>query len=394
MTTYGVNEKDGTLSICRAKPENRGLGRCHHVSHDTFKNIENISAYVKKYNETKMEEHYGLMNSATKPANNHLFSNNSNNPNNTVQCSEFIPQLNENKFQTHIHGKSLTREEFDASTEGISHAWNEKDWKKIKEISQKLSHMSILPAGLPDEEFFAARHRATHNIEQYLHGNSKYSVAVREYLGHDVDLHVFADILVNEVHAMTKSKKYNPRNPRPQSFSRIVGSTVGNDMTKERYIASILFFGGRCCYCNKVMNRAVGKDQATGEHITPMNPKKGNICGGTRFGNMALACSECNQDRGSKDLHTWVRMTKKIPEENKKACIERIETFRKFALYTEYTAEQSDMIQNAVENFRNEKESWRKDDTSRKFTLEERNKIAEDLKILIFDLNEKLRESR
>ena len=50
---YGENE-DGTWSVCKAKPENVGKGRCHHVSH-----ADMTPAEAQERNERSIAEHHG-----------------------------------------------------------------------------------------------------------------------------------------------------------------------------------------------------------------------------------------------------------------------------------------------------------------------------------------------
>lgn len=186
--------------------------------------------------------------------------------------------------------------------------------------------------------------KAKKRILEFLKSDDPDAIKCREFLGDDVSMNTFSAIIVSSVGSMMRKQKL--RQQKNSNMRRLLLTRLHNDMTKQRYIASVLFFGGRCCYCNSPMSKSEGNPkQATGEHLTPIAPSNDNDpVGVTRFGNMALACKECNGDRGNTNLEEWVNKTNKISDDNKEACLARIKAFRKYALYEEYSPRETALV--------------------------------------------------
>lgn len=209
---------------------------------------------------------------------------------------------------------------------------------------------------------------------------------MREFLGKDVNLRDLSEILVLQVGSMTATSKWSHGK---SSVRRAILTALNNDMTKERYVASVLFFGGRCCYCNNVLRKGPPPEkQASGEHITPISPsKKGESVGSTRYGNMALACVACNKERANKDLLKFIQETKRIKKDEKINVLARIQNFRNFALYEDYSDSYCKKIEKTIQEVSEFEKSFRNPDGTFNET-DVRQKVREKIKIAVFDLKQ------
>lgn len=372
MRTLGKNS-DGTLSVCRAQPENRGRGNCPHGEHmESSMGAQEIA----KHNEKMLEESMGSAPPVVKRS---------------VPSPADIARITPNSIRSHGAGGSLTRDQFNDASMAIAASFPENDWEAIGTFYRKMEER------LSDETLSSNFHSAVANVNNYLNSSDPTARKVRSFLGREVNTKEFASLLVHNVRAMTFDYAWK-NGQRSISMDRSVLTTLNNDMNKERYVASVLFFGGRCCYCNKPMKKFNGKhpipeDTATGEHITPISPSKpGAVVGGTRYGNMALACHGCNEERGNQDLREWVDKTERIPQGSKEASMERIESFRRFALYRDYTEEESQIIRSKVaelKRFASTKQVISKG----RYSKEDGAAIEKEFKVGLYDLQRELRES-
>jgi len=320
--TFGVG-KDGTLGPCKAKPENQGRGNCPHEKHIEMSKEHVDLGVVDRYNEEVLSKIHGSVV--------------------TDSTNDYPTKVTPNMIQTHPRARILTKKEIESGAVNVAEKIKKRDWKIIKEFYSKYDRL------MTDEERLKAfEGKPEESMEEYLKSDDPTATKLREFLGKGVNLKEFSEIIVQQGGAMTAVKFWDARNRN--SVKRCLLSAYNNDMTKERYIASVLFFGGRCCYCNKPLrkNPPPGR-QASGEHITPINPEnKDSSPGSTRYGNMALACKRCNTERSNQDLNEWITKTKLIKPENKEKALGRIQAFREFALYSEYSKEETTKINNAV----------------------------------------------
>lgn len=360
-TQYKVYGKkpDGTLNICRAKPEFRGKGTCKHEDHVEIE-AHHATDLVKRYNEKILEENFSKFGTDNK--------------NNNKMPSD----VSEDNIQSHEGGQSLSKKELVEGANKIAENFNEQDWKVIQDFYKNYHKR------LSDNDLKKSYKNAVDNISEYLQSDDEDAENLRKFLGDEIDTDELSNIIVHEVGAMTKSEQW--RFGKKVSVKRVLFSSLDNDMTRERYIASVMFFGGRCCYCNKVLRKnPPPESQASGEHLTPISPENSeDTHGGTRYGNMVLACVKCNRDRGNKELVQWMQNTKCIPEKNKKQSLGRIQAFRKFALYQEYSREEQDRILNAAKDISEYMNTMR----DKSGVLEDGSgvKIKERIKIVLYDL--------
>lgn len=352
---FGYNKKNGMITACRAKPENRGLGHCPHGEHTTFTPEELKNNVVQKYNEEiTAKEH-------------EAFS--------TLSRDEITAK----KIKSSQNGNVISKEKLEASAADMSASFKEKDWKIIKDFYSKYERC------MTDEERIEKfADDPVDNIESYLRSDDETAVNLRKFLGKDIDLKEFSEIIVEEVNAMTEASRWAPRKGR-NSMRRVLRTSVNNDMTKERYIASVLFFGGKCCYCNIPMTKGVGKpSQATGEHITPISPHyEVDTAGSTRYGNMALCCVKCNKSRANHKLISWLKGTNAVKKEDKPFVLARVRAFREFALYSEDSDEKNKRIDEKTEELQEYINSMR--DSDGKFDGNP-EQVRDRIKIAIYDL--------
>lgn len=322
---FGQNA-DGTLSLCRAKPENVGKGRCRHGKHI---DSDADDATIQAYNASVLEKTHGLLSSSTSGSK----ANESVSPKRTPTPGTVFS----------VSGGHMSRSEFHESVESVAEQFDHGDYTFIREFYKKFEER------LDDPQIAGRFSRTSDNIFSFLTSSDPVAVRTRRFLGSDVELRVFSRIIATNVHAMTASEEWS-NNGRKQSTRRIALTSIANDMNRKRYVASVMFFGGRCCYCQKPFKNGIGNERAaSGEHLTPITPENPPP-GTTRYGNMALACIGCNKERASKDLTEWVMSTKRIPKENKHDVLERISNFRRFALYEEMDPKQNKMVDKSVKH--------------------------------------------
>lgn len=95
---------------------------------------------------------------------------------------------------------------------------------------------------------------------------------------------------------------------------RSLGDTC--EYTNEDWLAAMLHFRGRCCYCGKVEGRA--KDaHFDREHLVPLS--RG---GKAERSNIAPACRKCNRGRGNLPLFTWFRAQEFWTAEREKRLVD------------------------------------------------------------------------
>lgn len=365
---YGV-AADGTYQICRAKPENRGRYNCHHEEHEEVENTPEMMKTINLYNEKILEETYGEAGYLEKS-----------------QKSSTPSEVTANHIGAINDGNYLTKEEIVNASNKVAESFSDNDWSFFKKFYEKYEEEVL------DDEIHKRFDKAENNLQDILNDDKDEDMQkLREFLGEDIDTKELSQILVRRVGAMTSSKIWTNRSRRARvSLRRSIMNSFDNDMTKDRYISSVLFFGGRCCYCNCILRKNPPR-QASGEHLTPVSPEKPeDPLGSTRYGNMALACTNCNGERGNKELLSWLQSTKRIPENEKPNVLGRIRAFRKFALYKEYNDREKQLIESKVKEMEDYRASFQiqKDNA---YTYEDGGKIIDKLKLTIFDLQQELR---
>lgn len=354
---YGL-KPDGTLDVCRARPENFGKGKCNHSTHTPVTLVDVEKGVVRKFNEAVLEKQHGGLSKNRR--------------------SDRTPRgVTSNRISSHEGGKVISQAELLASSQKVADSFSEDYWKFVQKFYDNI-----------EDKFVEGRSRAADKaavgIESYLNSDDEDAVKTREFLGKDVDLKEFSRILTKEVGSMTTPATW----VEDRSVNRVILTALDNDMTKERYVASVMFFGGRCCYCNVVLRKSPPKrQQASGEHLTPVSPENpGQVHGGTRYGNMALACIQCNSDRGNQEMVSWVQETRCIPEEEKASVLGRIQAFRKFTLYHEYTQEENDRIVVKMKELNNQVHRARRSARGKELSEQQRQNIRNDIKIALYDL--------
>lgn len=357
---YG-RRSDGCVERCRAKPENRGRGRCPHGEH-----VALTGAQAQEINQERLSEavpgfHGGAGNNANsgtveggaavndaprvRPGAGRVGGV-------RVPRPGGVPKPSPGVFHNSRASRPLTAKELSEQSARVSAALDEETWGSIRGLWERVN----LAIADGDEEKAAdsralwerAGEKARGLFLAELDADTEDGRRLRAYLGEDVATSDVADILAFNIGQMTSPV---PVKSRDTKLSRHALTAFDNDMNKSRYVMSVLAFGGRCCYCNRPLHRGEPADgQATAEHITPVNPRGGStVRGATRYGNMALACVACNRARGNQNLEEWVLVTGRIPDREEKArCLARIREFRAYAGYEEYTAEQTKRLNREI----------------------------------------------
>jgi hypothetical protein len=324
--TFGVGQY-GILSFCKAKPENRGTGNCPHGEHIELDDEQLASGYVRKHNEAavlanldKDDVDMAMLAKKKKPAK-----------------------------QIHF---THSPEELESASDEVAQEFLSRDFDALARFSK--SYETVLAHQVADEAMSASERLAS-----FLQSENELAVELRTYLGEDADLQSISTMLVDEVGAMTTSFSWHAN--RKVSLARAVLSRLHNDMDKQNYVSTVLFFRGRCCYCDKPLSKEPKHQyQPSGEHLTPILPDdEKDVVGSTRYGNMALACTKCNKERGNRELSTWINSTNCIRKVNKADVLGRIKAFRKFADYRDYSLEESTRIRASIAKLQGELDKLR-----------------------------------
>lgn len=240
-------------------------------------------------------------------------------------------------------GRGITRRHFNGVVNGVGNAITEDDWNHLSQLSDSI--MEIQGGGNGN------RNEIRKRIAAYLESDDGNAVRFRAYCGDDVSMDDMSALLTNNVGAMTGRYRYSEtgRKGTSPSLKRCMMSNMSNDMNKRKYIASIMFFGGRCCYCgmplHKGQRRVRDPQAATGEHIDPIG---GNPPGETKFGNMALCCRRCNADKADKPFASWLENTDMLTSEQKLSAMSGIMSFRNLSFYERMGASKAKAVETAI----------------------------------------------
>ena len=338
---YHINPEFGRPTRCRAKGDNCPFGG----PEQHFESREKAYAAIEAQNES-----FGELNP--------------------------LPSLKGDQIANSLDSEPLTRQELIEASRAVAAQFSEKDWLVLQEAGEmyarRINTTAIRQIYQTHEE----------NIANFL--REPQARKLRKFLGGGINRNALAKILVNNVKGMTRAEHWKTNSK--VSIARAVFSALDNDMTKERYVASVLFFGGKCCYCNCVLHKGAHNAKlATGEHLTPISPEDPNaLHGATRFGNVALACYRCNGSRANNELVEWLRTTNVVPKAEKAKVLGRIEAFRRFALYSDYSPQRNAEIMRKVADLNSFMENLK--DENGKFTPENAQRIRDAIKIAIYDL--------
>lgn len=353
---------DGTLSKCTAKPENRGKGNCTHSTHFDLP-ADKADEILRKDEERKLERKYFKLVAITKRK-----------EKKEAKEAEFKRREQE-AFQEFNTPERL------AAIEQLTEHYSSENFDYIDSFQKKFENFIKSDLSKSDEE-------TELSIKEFLNGNSLAVKKIRAKFGDSYNASSITRLLTRPPNSMMRTQHKN--NPK-YSVSRIILSGIDNDMNKENYIKSVVFFGGKCCYCETPLKMdGSARDKATGEHLTPVSPEKsGSPKGSTRFGNMALCCPQCNHSRGNQNLESWIIRTTRIKKKRKPHTFAKIKAFRKFSGYQEFSQEFSQEVDKTIKFIEDTDEKLLKRKGIDYRYGEERK---ESLKALTKQATEKLRE--
>lgn len=327
-TIVGI-KYDGTMSICKATPEHRGKGSCKHFEHEELETNE-ITTYIKEYNEKNLQKRHEIFGTLKKK-----------------------PSRKQRK-------KILVLEEMWNETELIKSA--KKEEKTFQELDRRLASdfynkYVTLKNSLNEDENIK-------RINEYLQSDDETAIKIREYLEVE-DISYLSHLIVRKPNSMSE-QRWTSRGK--VSAARCIMSKIDNDMTDEKYITSVLYFKGRCCYCDRILDKTNPSVIATGEHLTSVSRDSENTPpGATKYGNMTLCCNSCNSKRQDNDIVKWLAKTDMIKKPIKPYALARINAFRKFTNYKEYSSTESNVINEAIKEASNFIEQFRNDKHTKGF---------------------------
>lgn len=243
-------------------------------------------------------------------------------------------------------GATITRRHFNGAVNGVDNIITADDWKHLSELNDNIMEI---------QRHNRNKHVIQRKIKEYLESDDENAVKFRAYCGADVSMDDISVLMTNNVGAMTRRYTYSESGHRgtDPSLRRCMLSNTSNDMNKRKYIASIMFFGGRCCYCGMPLHKGIGRSNdpqaATGEHLDPIG---GNPPGETKFGNMALCCHRCNEDKADKPLVDWIKNTKMLTTAQKLSAVSGIKSFRNLSFYEGMSAVKAKAVNEALERIK------------------------------------------
>lgn len=322
---------DGTLSQCTAKPENRGKGNCPHSSHFKLP-ADKAEQILKKDAERQLEKQHNKLIILKKRDEKRA-------------RKEKIREAELKRFEKFINSERTKIEELteQLSSENVEHIDN-----FVKDL-EELSSNNTFKTEADIEKL----------VKEYLMSDNYSARKVLEEFGDAYTPSDISELLVRVPTSMTKKSKSKNGN---NSSSRIILSGVENNMDRSTYIKSVVYFGGKCCYCGITLKTEDGENyrKATGEHLSPLSPdNKDSVRSSTRFGNMALCCDDCNHSKGNEDLEQWIVKSSRVKKARKIYVIAKIRAFRRFAGYKDFSKEFSQEIDKSLEHLHQESERMR-----------------------------------
>jgi len=320
---------DGSVSICKAAPEHRGKGSCKHFEHLEI-NENTAEEYITKRNEEILQRTY------------HIFGN----------IKKRKPSRKERRRIIDLNN-FWNLEELNKESLEVESQYESPSERSIEEI-----HSIYNKAKMNNN----SEEEAVKKITDFLNSNSETAFEIRNFLGDGSNIEAFAWLIVKKPNGMNKQRWTSSGKV---SASRAVLSNLHYDLDDKKYIASVLFFKGRCCYCNRTLDSKNRSSMPTAEHLTPVSAEKpDSIRGSTRYGNMTLCCNLCNTKRQDQNIADWLAQTSTVKKDNKPYSLGRINAFRAYTGYQEYTVEENSLINESIrkvvdftDSFRNDKET-------------------------------------
>jgi hypothetical protein len=291
--------------------------------------------------------HHGNWRVKSNGNSNHNASSANNAGNNALDaCNTNEPLVNKIVEPRWHGGAAITRRHFNGAVNGVDNIITLDDWKHLSELNDSIMEI---------QKHNRNKRVIQRKIKEYLESDDENAAKFRAYCGADVSMDDISTLMTNNVGAMTRRYTYSESGHRgtDPSLKRCMLSNTSNDMNKRKYIASIMFFGGRCCYCGMPLHKGIGRSNdpqaATGEHLDPIG---GNPPGETKFGNMALCCRHCNEDKADKPLVDWIQNTKMLTTAQKLSAVSGIKSFRDLSFYEGMSAVKARAVNEALERIK------------------------------------------
>lgn len=377
-TRYGYIS-DGTLSPCRAQPGNEGRYGCNHSDHMDVAQEKIAAGFIDEYNALAIQIHMkkqGISEITTLRKSDEVVETDDDSAPTrraglptkplvpgvgAVRFKKAPPVKNSfNEKQRALRKKSALKSEARKSepprrisrysVEALQEAATEIFENDTTDYSVSNELYGEFGRNLPDDYVEADPDERAKMMEDFLRSENPVARRVREYIDDDEAIHNVSRMLTAKVLSMS-AKVSRSRG----SLSRSFLTHLGHNMDDKAYVASVIFFKGKCCYCGRLMEKGAEdpKHKATGEHLTPLSPEQRSAPrGSTRFGNMALACADCNGDRSNQEMLSWITTSGKIDDDEQPGALAKIMAFRKFAGYREFTAREGKLVNDAMRRMR------------------------------------------
>lgn len=136
---------------------------------------------------------------------------------------------------------------------------------------------------------------------------------------------------------------------QPGNKNRVIMSALNGGFTQEQFIKTVVWFNGLCPYCNETMMAGShSKNSRTGDHIIPISAPVEEGYGETAYGNVIIACKQCNGEKDHHPLEVWLASKYKSKKMNK--ILNRINAFIDYTGYKRMSPDASMFAKNEIDS--------------------------------------------
>jgi 5-methylcytosine-specific restriction endonuclease McrA len=241
------------------------------------------------------------------------------------------------------NGRPISPNDIDSSAEQLSSMVTEQQWEDIQSATDTLyatyksEYHKVIGTrwndkkDIPLEDYKKVEDKLTNVL---VNSQDPSFIAYRKYLGDDVRPSELSALITRCPLSLSRRA-----DPRFDTVQRCILTRTSNDMDKKHVIATVLYFGGRCCYCGRPIKKGgqrASKRTATADHLDPIKPDDNRIPGETKFGNVVLCCARCNSKKSNLPMKSWLVSTKILNDDNAQRvrAYKCVLDFRKYALYS------------------------------------------------------------
>lgn len=365
MSILGT-KKDGSVSECKASPENRGKGKCKHFEHTEI-DSNKINDYIKTRNEEKLKKDFGNFVALNK----HSAEN--------KQITKAPSRLR--KKNKPLGENIMFIEDLNEESKALENYY-ESELSNTKAIDEFCNVYESLIDSKDKEE-------NTERLINFLNSDDKIAKDLRVYLGNDVKVETISKMLAKLPNSMYRVRW---KGSGAASSARAILSRAFNDISnnKANYAKSVLYFKGKCCYCGCAFDYDDSKKTPTGDHITPISPEDPtHIPGATKMGNMVMACQNCNLKKKDVHVETWLAKNQSMHNNYKPKTLAKLNAFRKSVNYREFNYKEFAKINESINEVIEITEKYKQDRANN--SLHENS--TEEVEQKVQEISEKLKKS-